>query len=68
MSSARKGTTGAILDLLDVQTRLEICAQLGKQIGPEEAAPLAKKIESARDLLQRSILAAAKALEDGAQT
>ena len=68
MSSARKGTTGAILDLLDVQTRLEICAQLGKPIGPEEATPLAKKIESARDLLQRSILAAAKALEDGAQT
>ena len=61
----RKGTTGAVLDLLEVQTALEVSAQAGKAIAPLEAAKLAQKVEEARDFLQRSILSAARILEDG---
>jgi hypothetical protein len=65
MATKRKGTTGAVLDLLEVQTALEVCSQTGKHIAPIDAARLAEKIEAARDLLQRSILAATRILEDG---
>lgn len=65
MAAKRKGTTGAVLDLLEVQTALEVCAQAGKHIAPIDAARLAEKIEASRDLLQQAILAATRILEDG---
>lgn len=65
MAAKRTGTTGAVLDLLEVQTALEVSAQAGKAITPLEAAKLAQKVEAARDLLQRTILAATRILEDG---
>lgn len=59
------GTTAAVLSLLEVQTRLEVCATLEKPIAPEEARALALKLETARDMLQRSILEAARILDEG---
>lgn len=65
MAAKRQGTTGAVLDLLEVQTTLEVSAQTGRVITPLEAAKLSQKVGAAKDLLRRSILAATKVLEDG---
>ena len=60
-----RGTTGAILALLEVQTRLEVCATMEQAITPADARALVLKLEGARNLLQRSMLEAARILEDG---
>jgi hypothetical protein len=60
-----KGTTAAVLSLLEVQTRLEVCAAMEKAITPAEARSMVLKLESARNMLQRSILEAARILDEG---
>ena len=65
MAAKRQGTTGAVLDLLEVQTTLEVSAQTGRVITPLEAAKLSQKGRAAKDLLRRSILTETKVLEDG---
>jgi hypothetical protein len=59
------GTTAAVLSLLEVQTCLEICAEMGEPITPANARRLVMKIETAHNMLQRSMLEAARILDEG---
>lgn len=61
----KQGPTRAILDLLEVQTSLEVNSQQGRHIPPHQAAKMAEKIDAAKDLLQATLLAAARILEEG---
>lgn len=64
MSNVNK-TTRAIIDLLEVQTKLEVEAEMGKYIPPKEAIALALKIKAARNYMQDTFLKAISILENG---
>jgi hypothetical protein len=61
-----KPVTAAILTLLNVQSKLEVFADLDKPIDRATAKEMAEALEGARNTLQRSILEAGRILEEGA--
>lgn len=63
--SKHKPVTQAFLDLSEAQTELEIFARNGRAIDVDRAEKLGAQIGLAIRLLQQTINAAARVLEDG---